>query len=311
VPDGTCCRDSGETCAVTDGPGTQGNCCDDLLCCAGGEGGYCAECCHDSDCGACGFCSGGVCYGECSQGQECCERECVPIGTCCASEGDYCTLGEPDPGEDRVECCSDFVCCATEHSAACAECCDDSDCPSCSYCSDGICYGKCSQSQECCNGECVEDDTCCRSEGSTCGVTPTDDSAQLDCCDGLLCCDNLYYGASVCAECCVDHDCPHGGRCDQGECKHVCKNDKQCPDGTCCCNDGSCSGKCCHHPHPHPKPPKPTPPAPVTTLPDTGAGPNDERNSLLGVLGLGAAAALFAAKQLRDDTDQTEQPAEQ
>jgi hypothetical protein len=47
----------------------------------------------------------------------------------------------------------------------------------------------------------------------------------------------------------------------------------------------------------------------VTTLPDTGAGPNDERNSLIGVLGLGAAA-LFAAKQLRDDPEGAEQPAE-
>jgi hypothetical protein len=41
----------------------------------------------------------------------------------------------------------------------------------------------------------------------------------------------------------------------------------------------------------------------VTTLPATGAGPNDERNDLLGVLGLGAAAALFAAKTLRNDRE--------
>ena len=45
---------------------------------------------------------------------------------------------------------------------------------------------------------------------------------------------------------------------------------------------------------------KPAPAAPVTTLPATGAGSNDERNSLLGVTALGAAAALLAAKKLRE-----------
>jgi len=356
VATGTCCRDSGDSCLVTGGPGTQGNCCDDLLCCASGEGGYCAECCHDSDCGECGSCAGGVCSGECSQDQECCERECVAIGTCCAKEGDYCTLGEPDPGQEPVECCSDFVCCATETSAACAECCDDTDCPSCSHCSNGICYDGCRQGEECCGAvcvplgqcahlcipqsqtcagseleccrglkcciagetsfctECCEDSDCgaceicdsgacapksdcCHGEGHTCGVAAADDSAQLDCCDGLVCCDNLYYGASVCAECCVDHDCPHGGHCHEGECKypHVCKDDGHCPKGTCCCKDGSCSGKCCHHPHP-----KPSDGGTVTELPVTGAGPGDERNDLLGMAALGVAATLLAAKKLRE-----------
>jgi hypothetical protein len=41
----------------------------------------------------------------------------------------------------------------------------------------------------------------------------------------------------------------------------------------------------------------------VTTLPATGAGPNDDRNGVLGVSALGAAAALFAAAKLRDDED--------
>jgi hypothetical protein len=303
---GSCCREPGETCAVTDGPGTQGNCCDDLLCCAGGEGGYCAECCSDNDCGPCGFCSGGICLGECSQSQECCERECVDIGTCCQDVGDYCTFGEPDPGDEPAVCCSGLVCCETETSAACAECCGDSDCGPCAYCADGVCYGECSQSESCCNGQCVEDDDCCTPEGSICGVAPSDDSSQLDCCDGLVCCDNLYYGVSVCAECCVDADCAAGGWCDEGECKypHACTDDKHCPKGTCCCKDGSCSGKCCHHPHP-PKPPKPPKPAPaggdVSTLPATGAGNASESGGLLGAAALGAAAALFAAKKLRDD----------
>jgi hypothetical protein len=48
----------------------------------------------------------------------------------------------------------------------------------------------------------------------------------------------------------------------------------------------------------------------VTTLPATGAGPNDERNNLLGVAALGAAAALFAAKTLRDGQESSEEPVE-
>jgi LPXTG-motif cell wall-anchored protein len=230
----------------------------------------------------------------------------VDIGTCCQDVGDYCTFGEPDPGDEPAVCCSGLVCCETETSAACAECCGDSDCGPCAYCADGVCYGECSQSESCCNGQCVEDDDCCKPEGSICGVAPSDDSSQLDCCDGLVCCDNLYYGVSVCAECCVDADCAAGGWCDEGECKypHACTDDKHCPKGTCCCKDGSCSGKCCHHPHP-PKPPKPPKPAPaggdVSTLPATGAGNASESGGLLGAVALGAAAAFFAAKKLRDD----------
>lgn len=86
-----------------------------------------------------------------------------------------------------------------------------------------------------------------------------------------------------------------------------CDYDKDCPKGTCCCKDGSCSGKCCdHHPHhPHyPKPePKPAPPATggtVSSLPATGAGPNDQRNNLLGAVALGGAAAVLAARKLRE-----------
>jgi len=65
--------------------------------------------------------------------------------------------------------------------------------------------------------------------------------------------------------------------------------------GTCCCNDGSCSGKCCHYPHP-----KPSGGGTVTELPVTGAGPSDERNDLIGMAGLGVAATLYAAKKLRE-----------
>jgi LPXTG-motif cell wall-anchored protein len=183
------------------------------------------------------------------------------------------------------------MCCIAGETSFCTECCEDSDCGDCEICDSGVCAPK---------------SDCCRSTGQTCGeVVPTADGAdQYDCCDGLICCDNLYYGASVCAECCVDHDCPHGGQCDQGECKHVCKNDQQCPWGTCCCNDGTCSSTCCHHPHPHPKPPKPKPSdAPVTSLPATGVGETENTGGLLGIT-LGVAAAAFVAgKKLRETPD--------
>jgi LPXTG-motif cell wall-anchored protein len=78
-----------------------------------------------------------------------------------------------------------------------------------------------------------------------------------------------------------------------------CDHDKDCPKGTCCCKDGSCSGKCCHKPHP-PKPPKPAPPAPVTVLPATGAGESNDSTGLFGAAALGAAAALYAAKKMRE-----------
>ena len=76
-----------------------------------------------------------------------------------------------------------------------------------------------------------------------------------------------------------------------------------------------CEERCCPGPHPPkpPKPPKPAPPASgstPSTLPATGAGPSDERNSLLGAAALGAAA-IFAAKKMRDDRAISEAPTEE
>ncbi len=301
VTSGTCeCIVSGGHC-----DGEPPDCCEGLQCCGFNGGSTCQECCGDSDCdGNCEQCVEGECVTACNPDQECCGDQCVPLGQCahlCIPESQTCS-------GSQLECCPGLTCCMDGDVSFCAECCADNDCGSCAYCSEGVCYGECSQSESCCHGQCVDDDTCCHSEGTTCGVLPSDDSAQLDCCNGLLCCDNLYYGASVCAECCVDADCDHGGWCHEGECKdpHACKDDKHCPKGACCCKDGSCSSKCCHHPHP-PKPPKPAPSGDgVTSLPATGAGPNDERNTLLGAAALGAAAALYAAKQLRDDQEASE-----
>ncbi len=312
--------------------GEQLECCVGLQCCGVNGGSTCQECCANSDCDdPCEICVEGECVGACSQSQECCDDECVAIGTCCQESGDACAVTD-GPGT-QGNCCDDLLCCPVS-SGYCAECVSrTASCPSANCCDTSDCCDACallllriamqsatamlSQSECCCDGECVDDDDgCCNPEGSICGVVPSDDSEQLDCCDGLVCCDNLYYGISVCAECCVDADCPHGGHCHEGECKypHTCKDDKQCPKGTCCCKDGSCSGKCCDKPHP-PKPPKPPKPAPSgstpSTLPATGAGPSDERNNLLGITALGAAAALYAAKKMRDEQGISEAPTEE
>jgi LPXTG cell wall anchor motif len=105
---------------------------------------------------------------------------------------------------------------------------------------------------------------------------------QLDCCDGLLCCD--AGDAGECAECCGDGDCPQGTICCVGACREIecciddiltggnpndrcpdtctcfegicvdenqercrafCESDKECGKDTCCCKDGTCSAKCC------------------------------------------------------------------
>ena len=315
-------------------------CCGDADCggCDVCSGGYCEYAC--SDCQECeglngsAVCvdkSGGVCCGGywVEDGQCCDVSDCIlPDATFCSSTAciDYMCTAVPECPEGQTccgygqegaycaECCNDDGClgCAECVEGWCTdpECCADADCPDCAYCSEGTCYGKCSQSQECCHDECVDFGECCREIGDYCAlldVAAADGSPQNDCCDGLVCCDNVDAMGPVCAQCCNDWDCPKGAYCHGGWCEwpDYCDNDKECPKDTCCCKDGTCSGKCCHHPHPPkpPKPPKPAPPAPaapVTTLPATGAGPNDERNSLLGATALGAAAALYAAKKLRE-----------
>jgi len=144
-------------------------------------------------------------------------------------------------------------------------------------------------------------DTCCREIGESCGlldVAAAHDSPQYDCCDGLVCCENWNSQYPVCAQCCNDWDCPKGAYCRGGWCEYpdYCDNDKECPKGTCCCKSGACSVDCC----PKPPKPQPKPDAPVTTLPATGSGDTAQSSGLLGAVALGAAAAVFAAKRLRE-----------
>ncbi len=297
---GVCCNGNGQCCSnncvngVCDGavpPECEGD--GDCGACQECEGGECVDlsncCTSDADCGGCQECEGGLCVDlTCGPCETCGNHTCTPIEDCCASDDDCGACQECEGGfcVDLSECCE-----------------SDADCGSCEFCDSGTCHGACSQSQECCEGECVDLGECCRGTHEPCGllVSAADGSPQFDCCDGLVCCENLTSQHPVCAECCNDWDCPKGAVCHEGWCKFPdveCDHDKDCAKGTCCCKDGSCSGKCCDH-HPH-KPEKPVPAAPVTSLPATGAGPSDEKNGLLGAAALGAAAAVLAAKKMRE-----------
>jgi LPXTG-motif cell wall-anchored protein len=302
------------------------------------EGGFCvdlANCCtSDDECDPGETCVNGQCVVE-----VCFERvDCVNVqqpacptlcpagsfpgnnraldGTCCTGNGTCCSnscvdnvcVGGPPPPqcEDTSDCDACEVC----DSGTCipTECCYDTDCPDCEVCGQtGTCQALlCILGETCCEGhECVPEDECCKDFGDSCGllgVTPAGGAVQLDCCDGLLCC--YAKDGHVCAECCHDHDCGKDGYCRNGYCEYpkACKHDSACPKGTCCCKDGNCSSKCCNKPHPPkpPKPAKPVPAAPVTNLPATGAGESSDSTGLFGAAALGAAAALYAARKLRE-----------
>jgi len=326
--DANCCP--GGYCAeCCDASDCEGSCdiCDSGLCvstcndCQECEGGICA----DLDDGVC-------CGGTWISGGQCCTvADCLePVATFCSSTAciGYLCTAIPECPEDQ-ECCGYgqegaycAYCCDNDDCEGCAECvqgfcsdpecCYDTDCPECYVCGEnGTCEALlCLLGETCCGGyECIPEEDCCGAPGDWCGVL-TADSDQLDCCDGYVCCENWNSQGSVCAQCCNNWDCPKGAWCNEGWCEwpeEECDYDKDCPKGTCCCKDGSCSGTCCdHHPHhPHyPKPePKPAPPATggtVSSLPATGAGPNDQRNNLLGAVALGGAAAVLAARKLRE-----------
>ena len=316
-----CCSDDDcDGCDICD----SGTCISSCTACQECEGGLCADlddgvccdgtwvpsgqCCDASDCVAVAatFCSSVDCVANlctvvpnCPDGQNCCGY---------GAEGAYC-----------AECCSDDDCdgcavCNEVGQCSDPECCGDTDCPDCEVCGDdGACHPLlCLLGYTCCGGhECVPEDECCKDFGDYCGLEVAsaggDSSHQVDCCDGLVCCENWNSQGSTCAQCCNDWDCGKDGYCHEGVCKYptVCHHDWQCPEHTCCCDDGSCSWHCCeHHHHPHPKPPAPapapTPAAPVTTLPATGSGQESDSTGLFGAAALGAAAALYAAKKLRE-----------
>ena len=218
----------------------------------------------------------------------------------------------------QLDCCDALLCCHFDHDGDgpfrqdqgryCAACCDDS---------------HCDQGERCCRGACVEDWKCCTDHdcddceecdtgycmltgvpfGEICGELVTianGDSPQLDCCDGLVCCD-VDKDGNRCFECCGDWDCPKGTECDHGVCQFECSHDKDCPNGTCCCKSGHCSKHCCREDDDKPdKAGNPGSSGYIDTLPATGSGDSQTGTGWLGAAALGAAAAYLAAKTLRE-----------
>ena len=272
---------SGDWCnEVAAASGLSGYCCDGLRCCHDDKSGSgsCAECCDHYDCPEGWRCCGGVCSPECCHDKDCEWGVCVD-GYCSecrenhdCGNGEICCFGE---------CRGDIECCY-EYGA------DPVNCSDCESCIDGWCrptgvslYGVCNPMY----------------------VGAADDSTpQLNCCDGLVCCETQGYGL-VCLECCGDQDCAHGCSCEQGFCSCGCSSDKDCAQGTCCCKNGSCSADCCYTP---PKPHKPHKPSgggsTVTTLPATGSGDAQKQSGWLGAAALGAAAAYLASRKLKPES---------
>jgi hypothetical protein len=273
-----CCGIPGDWCdSVAAADNLSGYCCDGLVCCIDDKtkSGSCAECCGDWDCGE-GYCCDGVCHAECCKDKDCEHGYCV--------DG-YCNQcrGNDDCGHDEICCdgiCRDGYQCCYENAP------DPDNCGDCEICFEGWCRPTGVELYGYCNPMYV--------------IAADADSPQLNCCDGLVCCESHKYG-TVCLECCADVDCADGCFCDDGFCSCPCWSDKDCADGTCCCKNGSCSADCC----PAPKPPAPPKPASgtttVTTLPATGSGGSKEGSGLLGAAALGAAAAFLASRKLKSD----------
>lgn len=314
----------------------------------------CTECCHDSDCEDCTHCVDGTCEPD--------VIACIDGVACCINGELLCTECCDDSNCNSCETCENYLCvpkflpcplgqvtCCVGDELFCSECCDDSDCDTCHLCHQGRCVPCEAGGLECCVDVCVPPDECCVDFGHECGVLEVTSAGgypppQLDCCDGLVCCETKY--GSVCAECCTDHECPKGSICCLGECREIecciddilvgldpnrrcpdgcscfegicdchcqsskdcaygtccckdgtcsehccekgCDYDKDCAYGACCCHDGSCSSKCCKTYTP-----------PITYLPDTGSGSDASGSGFAGVAAIGAMAAYFAARKLR------------
>jgi LPXTG-motif cell wall-anchored protein len=168
------CTDGQQCC----GQGTEGAhcayCCDSGDCASAPCGicnaqGVCEydECCDSYDCQTpCSHCSDGVCYGDCSQSQECCRDECVAIGTCCDGFGESCGFDEVAAGDGQLSCCDGLLCCDTgKGDHACYECCGDWNCDKGLVCAGGECVqcgddSHCGKGEICCWGACVYGECC-------------------------------------------------------------------------------------------------------------------------------------------------------
>lgn len=204
------------------------------------------------------------------------------------------------------------------------ETCDtDEDCATGETCIEGVCQAVCAGETEVCE---TGDDCCdgliCVQEGGP-GLCQSPDACQelgegcagvAPCCDGLACLDNVCVETCAAEEaaCQTSEDCCDGLICwgdggGPGTCfpPDYCKNlGEGCHDAFAPCCDGmSCVDGYCIEAEPEPEPtPEPTPP--VTSLPNTGVGTDGDNAGLLGAAAvIGSAAALIAAKRLKDASE--------
>ena len=282
---GACVSDCLE-CEICDGDVCRRVCPVDEICCISGPPNdqtidCAADCCGDEDCtGECGVCYDGQCIG-CGPNEECCRGICVDEGECCREFGEECGLivngTSLAEGVPQLDCCDGLVCCENDFTNSiqvamyCAECCNNWGCPKGWKC----CHGECIPEERCCGDwDCDDCEICYQGQcrltgvpfGETCGIVVVTEggSEQLDCCDGLVCCDDEKKGAH-CAECCGDFDRPKGAECHDGICQFKCDHDKDCTDGTCCCKSGHCSKHCCPDHPDEPDKPEEKPDTPVDT----------------------------------------------
>lgn len=274
------CIFAGNSCANEEVP-----CCSGLVC--AGVPPICAdpESCSEEN-GPCNTDTGpGCCKGLTCSVTQGSNGTCVPEEPPCAGSGESCNTTD--------DCC-DILSCVDNICTEVHSCETDADCVTPAgpglgeICCEGICVAV-----ECCgvgdDAHCGEDDLC--NENQICEPPPSDEcEVDTDCIQPLgvaqplpICCG----GVCVQNECCLEDEdpnarCGENEVCFEGSCDFVCSADDDCEEGTCCCDDGSCSADCCGE----------------IKLPDTGVGAESGTSGLLGAGVLAAGAAAFAAMKL-------------
>lgn len=326
-PDTNYCSGNG-VCSCS---GPESTCTVDAACCGGGN---CinGQCCIRNGFGSAvaSYCCSGIIADN-----VCCDTACEGVCNSCGVQGgtgmctdvnancsdgnnctdDICTAGVcssiPKDCSDLDEVCKGGLCDAQTGNCIAVNHDDGFVCGTNAVCSNGVC--SCATGFVSCGAGCVAGNCC---EDSNCTM---DAEVGDDTCAAMICINNfcqLITGDESCGACeqcdpesleCVDtcdHDeccCDDHESCSADCCPDLCKRDKDCPKGQCCCKDGSCDEKCCgggHKTTPPPPPPSTGKSDPVvSTLPSTGTGSTaDGRGAVVGMAVAGGLAAWAATK---------------
>lgn len=227
-------KGQGQCAAPTQGCSSTSECCGELVC--GSDDACCAP--IPTPCASHEECCLGLCQTD-GEGRPrccvpdgspcgaldrlCCSLNCLPNGTCAATDPGPTCLGPGGVCEDTDECCGELIC-----FGAINECC-------------APLGGVCLSNDECCLGECQTDNDgeprCCSLEGAICNL-------------GRECCSGNCRPNNTCA--------PTGPNClANGE---TCQSSGECCSAFCdeggeeeCCvpMDGACvdAGDCCAYPN--------------------------------------------------------------